>query len=174
MRSNVGIARRTGWVSQSPPPQQPLGRERRFVCVFDKAGNVRCPFRPLPCSPQIRERRPFLRAVGVRRRRAETGIMDTVEPAVVSRNEMLALLAALTALKQGESSVRLPLEWTGLAGKLAAAFNDVVDQNARMADELLRLAKTVGKQGKLRQRATLGDARGFWKVTIDGVNSLID
>src|SRR4029077_8602473 len=100
--------------------------------------------------------------------------MDTVESTPLSRSEMIAMLAALTALKQGDSRVRLPLEWTGLSGKVAEAFNEVVDLNERMAEELVRLAKTVGKQGKLRQRATLGDVRGFWKVTLDGVNSLID
>ena len=100
--------------------------------------------------------------------------MDSVESTVVSRNEIIALLAALSALKQGESKVRLPLEWTGLTGKVAQAFNEVVELNERMAEELVRLSRTVGKQGKLRQRATLGDVRGFWKVTIDGVNALID
>ncbi|HZM44478.1 MAG TPA: HAMP domain-containing protein, partial [Burkholderiales bacterium] len=100
--------------------------------------------------------------------------MDTIEATVVSKNEMIAMLAALTALKQGDSKVRLPLEWTGLSGKVAEAFNDVVELNERMAEELVRLSKTVGKQGKLRQRATLGDVRGFWKVTLDGVNALID
>ena len=94
--------------------------------------------------------------------------MDTVESTVVSRNAAIALLAALSALKQGESKVRLPLEWTGLTGKVAQAFNDVVELNERMAEELVRLSRTVGKQGKLRQRAALGDVRGFWKVTIDG------
>jgi HAMP domain-containing protein len=101
-------------------------------------------------------------------------MMDTVESTAVSRNEMIAMLAALTALKQGDSRVRLPLEWGGLSGKVAEAFNDVVELNERMAEELVRLSKTVGKQGKLQQRATLGDVRGFWKITIDGVNALID
>jgi HAMP domain-containing protein/signal transduction histidine kinase/DNA-binding response OmpR family regulator len=87
---------------------------------------------------------------------------------------MAAMLGALTALKRGDSSVRLPREWTDLSGKVAEAFNDVVELNERMAEELVRLSKTVGKQGKLRQRASLGDVRGFWKVTIDGVNNLID
>src|SRR5580692_6217587 len=88
--------------------------------------------------------------------------------------EMTALFGALNALKRGDSSVRLPREWVGLSGKVAEAFNDVVELNERMAEELVRLSKTVGKQGKLRQRASLGDVRGFWKVTIDGVNNLID
>src|ERR1700693_2872637 len=77
--------------------------------------------------------------------------------------EMTALLGALTALKRGDSTVRLPHEWTGLPGKVAEAFNDVVELNERMAEELVRLSKTVGKEGKLRNRANVGDVRGFWK-----------
>ena len=100
--------------------------------------------------------------------------MDTIERSQTHNKEMTALLGALTALKRGDSSVRLPREWLGMSGKVAEAFNDVVELNERTAEELVRLSKTVGKQGKLRQRANLGDVRGFWKVTIDGVNALID
>src|SRR6516165_11480169 len=40
-----------------------------------------------------------------------------------------ALLNALTALKSGDFSVRLPLDWVGIAGKMADAFNVVVALN---------------------------------------------
>ena len=50
------------------------------------------------------------------------------------------------------SGVRLPPDWTGVAGKVADAFNDVVELNEKMAGELGRLSKTVGKEGKLAQR----------------------
>ena len=100
--------------------------------------------------------------------------MDVVERSVVSQADMKLMLGALTALKKGESSVRLPSEWTGLPGKIADAFNDVVDLNQRMADELARLSRIVGKEGKLKQRGSLGDVKGFWLGSIDSVNALID
>ena len=59
-----------------------------------------------------------------------------------------ALLAALSALKKGDFSVRLPVEWTGVAGKIADTFNDVVELNERMAQELERLSRVVGKEGQ--------------------------
>ena len=59
-------------------------------------------------------------------------------------------------------------------GKVAEVFNEVVDLNERMAEELARLRQSVGKQGKLKQRASLGDVRGFWKDSIGSVNALID
>jgi hypothetical protein len=83
------------------------------------------------------------------------------------------LLNALTALKKGNSSVRLPVEWSGLPGKVADAFNEVVELNERMAKELERLSRVVGREGKIGQRASLGDVGGFWRDSIDCVNSLV-
>ncbi|HEX3098429.1 MAG TPA: HAMP domain-containing protein, partial [Usitatibacter sp.] len=88
--------------------------------------------------------------------------------------ETRAILAALSALKQGDSSVRLPVEWTGLQGKLAETFNEVVELNERMAEELARLRQKVGKEGKLKQRGEIGDVRGFWRDSMNCVNDLID
>ena len=97
-----------------------------------------------------------------------------VERQIVTDSEAKVLLAALTALKKGDSSVRLPLEWTGLSGKLAETFNEVVELNDELSRELYRLRLAVGKQGKLKQRASLGDVKGFWKDSIGCVNALID
>src|SRR4051812_36078425 len=36
------------------------------------------------------------------------------------------LLGALTALKKGDFSIRLPVDWPGLEGKIADTFNDVI------------------------------------------------
>ncbi len=82
--------------------------------------------------------------------------MQLAEQAV-SSEELTAILGALNALKRGDASIRLPQEWTGLMGRVSDAFNDVVERNARMAEELARLSRVVGKEGKLNQRGTLGD-----------------
>src|SRR5262249_26453888 len=83
------------------------------------------------------------------------------------------LLKALSALKKGDYSVRLPLDWGGLSGKVAEPFNDVAELNERMAKELERLGRVVGKEGKLSQRGHIGDVGGFWRDAIDSVNALI-
>ena len=41
--------------------------------------------------------------------------------------EMHQLLAALVQLRKGDPNVRLPLHWAGVAGRVADAFNDVVE-----------------------------------------------
>jgi HAMP domain-containing protein/signal transduction histidine kinase/DNA-binding response OmpR family regulator len=84
-----------------------------------------------------------------------------------------AVLTALNALKKGDFTVRLPLEWTGTAGKVADAFNDAVELNQRMARELDRLSRIVGKEGKIAARASLGNVSGSWADAINSVNELI-
>jgi HAMP domain-containing protein/signal transduction histidine kinase/DNA-binding response OmpR family regulator len=84
------------------------------------------------------------------------------------------LLKALLAVKKGDASIRLPLDWPDSWGKVADAFNDVVELNARKQQELARLSRVVGKEGKLKQRASLGDVTGFWRDSVESINSLIE
>ena len=83
------------------------------------------------------------------------------------------LLNGLIALRAGDFSYRLPHDLTGVDGKLADTFNDVVAMNQRMAEELARISRVVGKEGRLSQRAVVGDVRGSWADSIDSVNALI-
>src|SRR6184192_3154382 len=83
------------------------------------------------------------------------------------------LLSVLTAFKKGNFAVRLPVEWTGIAGRIADAFNDVIELNEKMARELERLSKVVGKEGKITHRASLGGFSGAWAASLGSVNALI-
>ena len=49
--------------------------------------------------------------------------------------ELKQLLSALTLFKRGDFSVRLPADWTGLTGKVADTFNEVIAINERMTRE---------------------------------------
>jgi HAMP domain-containing protein/signal transduction histidine kinase/CheY-like chemotaxis protein len=100
--------------------------------------------------------------------------MPVLHEPEISGIDTNTLLAALVALKKGDCSVRLPVHWTGVAGKVADTFNEVVELNERMARELQRLSRVVGKEGKLTQRASLGDVGGSWRDSVSCVNSLID
>src|SRR5438094_591972 len=83
------------------------------------------------------------------------------------------LLAALTAFKRGDFSAQLPDDWTGIAGKVADTFNDVIRLNERLTQELARIGRVVGKEGRIRQRASLGEASGLWADAMRSVNNLI-
>ncbi|HUR52949.1 MAG TPA: HAMP domain-containing protein [Gemmataceae bacterium] len=100
--------------------------------------------------------------------------MSALQTPTANGTEMTALYGALTSLRQGRTGVRLPPDWTGVAGKVADAFNDVVEMNERLAGELTRLSRVVGKEGKLSQRLSLGDVSGFWREKLESVNDLID
>jgi HAMP domain-containing protein len=83
------------------------------------------------------------------------------------------LLSALIAFKRGSFDVRLPEEWLGLDGKISDAFNEVVGQNQRMSRELERLRRVVGQEGRITERANIGDVGGAWAKSIGCVNALI-
>src|ERR1700722_15871335 len=64
----------------------------------------------------------------------------------VSQPNLSVILAGLQTMRDGDFSVRLPGSWTGLAGKLADTFNDIVSTNQQMAQELKRLGQGVGER----------------------------
>src|ERR1044071_8135460 len=51
------------------------------------------------------------------------------------------LLGKLQSMRDGDFSVRLPGDWTGLQGKIADTFNEIVAANQKMADELKRVGQ---------------------------------
>ena len=83
------------------------------------------------------------------------------------------LLRTLVAVKKGDFSVRMPIDQTGMAGKIADTLNDIIEMNERMANELERISTVVGKEGKIAQRASIGSAGGSWSASVDSVNTLI-
>ena len=84
------------------------------------------------------------------------------------------LLSALGAFCRGDFSVRLPEDWTGIGGKIADAFNEAIATNGKIARELDRISRIVGKEGRITQRATIGDVSNCWAGSIGSVNALID
>jgi len=84
------------------------------------------------------------------------------------------LLNFLLRVKTGDFTARMPLDWTGAAGKVADGLNDIVSANEALGAELARVAQVVGRQGRLSQRATLAGWTQGWSGSIDSVNNLID
>jgi signal transduction histidine kinase/HAMP domain-containing protein/DNA-binding NarL/FixJ family response regulator len=84
------------------------------------------------------------------------------------------LLGILARVREGDFTARMPLDWTGLAGKVADGFNDVIVANQALGAELARISEVVGKQGKLSQRVVLGGSTQSWSDSIESVNNLID
>jgi CheY-like chemotaxis protein/HAMP domain-containing protein len=91
---------------------------------------------------------------------------DTVDAAI--------LLDVLARVKEGDFTARMPLEWTGVAGKVADGFNEVISANQALGAELARVGQVVGKEGRLSQRVVLGGWAQSWSGSIHSVNALID
>src|SRR5579885_3168969 len=84
-----------------------------------------------------------------------------------------SLLRVLITFQKGDFSVRLPVDQTGVTGKIADTLNTIFEMNERMRDEFARISNSVGKEGRISQRASLGAATGDWAACVDSVNELI-
>src|SRR5690349_1378781 len=87
------------------------------------------------------------------------------------RRERKDLLRTLEAFEQGDFAARAPLGHS--RSPVVRALNNVIGMNERVAHELERVSRVVGKEGKLMERAALKSARGSWGTSIAAVNTLI-
>jgi HAMP domain-containing protein/CheY-like chemotaxis protein/signal transduction histidine kinase len=94
--------------------------------------------------------------------------------AEISAPELSLLLSSLQTMRDGDFSVRLPGTWTGLPGKLADTFNEIVSSNQQIAHELKRVGQVVGKEGKTRERTQFHQPRGAWGEMEISINTLVD
>src|SRR2546423_14850285 len=105
-----------------------------------------------------------------RRRRRSNGRIGTETKSLDQRR----LLRVLQAVRDGDLSVRLASDQTGLAGRVADTFNEIVASNERLARELERAGQIVGKDGKPRHRMASERRSGAWGAMEASVNTLID
>ena len=104
----------------------------------------------------------------------ESGTNGRQASDAVEMVDQVVLLGVLAAVKGGDFGARLPVEWTGLPGKIADYLNDVIAANQTLESELMRVSRVVGKEGRLSQRIpSLGSGHG-WSETIASVNGLLD
>jgi HAMP domain-containing protein/CheY-like chemotaxis protein len=88
--------------------------------------------------------------------------------------DLAMILAGLHAVRDGDFSVRLPGAWSGIHGKIADTFNEIVAANQQMARELKRIGQAVGKEGRTRERARFHESRGAWGEMEVSVNTLVE
>src|SRR4051812_49968807 len=86
---------------------------------------------------------------------------------------MRRLLAGLRAMDAGDFSVRLEPVGDPLMAEIADIFNSVAAKQGRLAEELNRVALSVGREGKMRDRATIGPAEGRRAAALAAANPLI-
>src|SRR3954468_19673797 len=104
--------------------------------------------------------------------------------------QLRSLLRALSAVRHGDFSARLPFELApGHAANAASAgteqaigqlmaaigreFNSVVALNEAFASQMVRVERVVGREGRMTERASLGEQSGGWAASIGSINALI-
>ena len=92
----------------------------------------------------------------------------------ISQAQLHELMHALQAVRVGDFTVRMAADHTGILGKIADTFNEIVAANERMAGQLERVGQVVGREGKTRQRVRIGLSSGAWGEMESSVNTLID
>ena len=83
------------------------------------------------------------------------------------------LLHAMRDLRDGEFEVRLAMSEDPLLSEIADAFNGIAKLNERLSEEMLRVSTTIGRQGQMNDRASIGPVIGGWRSTVESVNTLI-
>ncbi|MDQ3775180.1 MAG: HAMP domain-containing protein [Pseudomonadota bacterium] len=79
------------------------------------------------------------------------------------------LLKVLNAFKKGDFTVRMPLEHTGIAGKIADTLNEVIEIEQQLNAEWIRIGAAV-REGNVTERARLPAGAGGWQRSIDSNN----
>jgi signal transduction histidine kinase/CheY-like chemotaxis protein/HAMP domain-containing protein len=82
------------------------------------------------------------------------------------------LLASLTAVRDGDFSMRLPKTGDPLLDQIAVVFNGMVEQLDRFTTEVTRVAREVGTEGKLGGQAEIRGVSGTWKSLTESVNAM--
>ena len=77
-----------------------------------------------------------------------------------------------TAVAQGDLSQKITVGAQGEILELKNTVNTMVDQLSSFADEVTRVAREVGTEGKLGGQAEVPGVAGTWKDLTDNVNSM--
>ncbi len=115
----------------------------------------------------------------VKIRKAGSGLKKTSQDAASERLEtsekidLKGLLSVLLEVKNGNFNVRMPLDETGLKGKVCDVLNEIIDMNDLMMNEFVKAGTIIGKQGKLTHRLHIPKAKGSWNKGVEALNSLM-
>ncbi|MFC5698109.1 response regulator [Pseudomonas sp. GCM10022186] len=86
--------------------------------------------------------------------------------------DLAVLLATLKAFRRGDFSTRMPEDRSGIPGRIAETLNEIIEMAADTVSEMERVARQVGKQGKVHERIELPMLRGSWRTIVNSSNAL--
>ncbi len=92
----------------------------------------------------------------------------------VDRAALDRLRVALVAMRDGNFRKRLTVAGEGPMAEISAIFNEVADRNLHLTNELSRVRRVVGREGRLTERLAAGACEGSWLTAVDASNALVD
>ena len=98
---------------------------------------------------------------------------STMDDGGIREVDLRRLLAAMRDLRDGDFEARLPVSEDPLLSEIADAFNGIAKLNESLAAEMIRVSTTIGREGQMTERASLGPVAGGWRTTVTSINSLI-
>ncbi|HEY0971205.1 MAG TPA: response regulator [Gemmatimonadales bacterium] len=87
-------------------------------------------------------------------------------------SQVRAIALVTTAVANGDLSQKVGVDVRGEMRELKDTINTMVDRLRNFADEVTRVAKEVGTEGKLGGQAEVEGVAGTWKALTDNVNQL--
>src|SRR5204863_2442791 len=78
-----------------------------------------------------------------------------------------------TAVARGDLSRKITVQAKGEVAELADTINTMVDQLSSFADEVTRVAREVGVEGRLGGQAEVPGVSGVWRGLTDNVNLMV-
>src|SRR5580692_8699026 len=87
-------------------------------------------------------------------------------------SQVRAIAEVTTAVAKGDLSKKIKVDVRGEILELKNTINTMVDQLGSFADEVTRVAREVGTEGKLGGQAVVPGVSGTWKDLTDNVNQL--
>jgi HAMP domain-containing protein/signal transduction histidine kinase/ActR/RegA family two-component response regulator len=90
-----------------------------------------------------------------------------------AKEQLRQLLFTVKAVRRGDFAARMPVGNEGIIAEIGEVLNDIIELNENMANEFVRVRSTVGQEGKMNERMSVGSVRGAWSTSIDSVNLLI-
>src|SRR5690606_23503894 len=81
------------------------------------------------------------------------------------------IASVATAVAKGDQSQKITVDARAALFRSKATVNTMVDQLSSFADEVTRVAREVGTEGKLGGQAEVPGVAGTWRDLTDNVNS---
>ena len=102
-------------------------------------------------------------------------LTDNVNFMANNLTDQVRNIATVTsAVAKGDLTQKISVDARGEILELKTTLNTMVDQLSAFADEVTRVAREVGTEGKLGGQATVRGVAGTWKDLTDNVNVMAD